>query len=396
MSGFKHGVEVLTVLQGARPIKTSATSVVGIIGTAPDADADKFPLNTPVAVFTAAANDALGASGTLPWSMQGFYDNGGGLAVIVRVEEGADEAATLANIVGVSADLTGVHAFKAADSLIKIPPRVLVATGWTHQRPGGNANPVAAALAGVAAALEAVYYVDAPNTTDAEAKTVADEVGDPRGRVAYPWALVFDTATSETVAQPISARMAGRRAQVDRDYGFWYSISNQPLAGITGVSLPIQHQPDNEGGQSNLLNAANVTTIIQNNGYKIWGNTGTGNEPLTAFQCVLRVQDVVTRATRDGYDWAVDKPQSAQLYLDVVDSQNAYLRSLTARGAILGGRAWFDEELNTKESLTAGRGYINFDLEPAAPMERLTFTAYRNPGYYQELIDEVTSATSAA
>lgn len=395
---FIHGVEVITVLQGSRPITTPRFSVSGIIGTAPDADPVLFPLNTPVRVLKQANKpiEGLGATGSLVSSIDGFYDNGGGVSVIVRVEEGADEAATLANVKGDAVTLTGVHAFKAAESLIQITPRILVATGWTHQRPGDAANPVAAELKGIAKTLRAVYYVDGPNTTDAAALAVANELGDPRARVIDPWVSVFDTETASTIIEPASARMAGRRVDLDNESGFWHSVSNQPVAGITGLARPIVHERSNPDGQTNLLNEGNVTTVIHNNGFRFWGNRGTGQEPLIAFQSVLRTYDAIDAAIERAFDWANDKPISSQLVLDVGDSINAYIRGLVSRGALLGGAVWFDTELNTKETLKAGRVYLNIDREAPAPLERLTLTVYNNDNYYDGLVDQIAAALNPA
>ena len=50
-TSFLHGVEVLEVSDGPRPITTVKTSVIGIVGTAPTADATLFPLNKPVLIM---------------------------------------------------------------------------------------------------------------------------------------------------------------------------------------------------------------------------------------------------------------------------------------------------------------------------------------------------------
>ncbi len=53
---------------------------------------------------------------------------------------------------------------------------------------------------------------------------------------------------------------------------------------------------------------------------------------------------------------------------------------------------WLDPELNTQTKLMAGKLYVNFDIEPPAPLEHLTFRAYRNGEYYEELIADVALA----
>ncbi|KAF0119459.1 MAG: tail sheath protein [Rhodospirillaceae bacterium] len=64
---FLHGVRVIEIDDGPRPIRSVETGVIGLIGTAPDADVTVFPLDTPVLVAGSRLKAAqLGAEGTLP------------------------------------------------------------------------------------------------------------------------------------------------------------------------------------------------------------------------------------------------------------------------------------------------------------------------------------------
>ncbi len=47
---FLHGVNVIEITSGARTVRTAKSSVIGVIGTAPEADEQKFPLNKPVLI----------------------------------------------------------------------------------------------------------------------------------------------------------------------------------------------------------------------------------------------------------------------------------------------------------------------------------------------------------
>ena len=72
---FLHGIQNVTVDDGARPITTVRSSTIGIIGTAPDADPLLFPLNRPVLIAgsrTLAAK--LGVEGTLPQAIDSIFD----------------------------------------------------------------------------------------------------------------------------------------------------------------------------------------------------------------------------------------------------------------------------------------------------------------------------------
>ncbi|MCJ8273354.1 MAG: phage tail protein, partial [Psychrosphaera sp.] len=192
MSDFLHGVEVIELDQGTRPIQTVKSSVIGLIGTAPDADAAKFPLNTPVLVAGRRSEAApLGATGTLPMAIDGIFDQVGAAVIVVRVEEvTGDEAATLTNVVGgvnpTSGDYEGMQAFLGAESVLGVSPRILVAPGFTHQRPLGNANPVVADLIGIAERLRAVILADGPNTNDADAIAYRGDFGSRRIYVIDP------------------------------------------------------------------------------------------------------------------------------------------------------------------------------------------------------------------
>ncbi len=388
---FLHGVQVVEILDGQRPIQTVRSSVIGIIGTAPAADVAKFPLNTPIALTGPRAAEGIGATGTLKDGLDAIYDQAGTIVVMIRVEEGADEAATIANVVGDATDFSGVHGFMAASSQVMLSPRIIVAPGFTHQRLNDAANPVVAELKGIAQKLRAVVFVDAPSTTDAAAITAAGEAGSDRIYVCDPFVLAFSTEAGENIAQPSSARFAGVQARVDNELGFWFSLSNKVINGITGIARPIGFNMSDPGTQSNILNAAKVGTIVFKDGFRTWGNRGTGAEPLTAFLCVRRTMDIIEDSIEDAFLWAVDKPFSAQLLLDIEESINSYIRRLTRLGATLGGTVWLDKELNTAATLKAGKLYIDADIEPPAPAEHITIRIHRNDGYYTELLDAIAA-----
>lgn len=118
-------------------------SILGIIGTAPDADEAKIPLNTAVAMRTsdAALRLALGSTGTLPQALSGISAQlanvGAARCVIVRVEHNADAKQVIANIVGSEATKTGVWQFLEAPEDLGWTPRLLIAPGYTSQTSNG-------------------------------------------------------------------------------------------------------------------------------------------------------------------------------------------------------------------------------------------------------------------
>ena len=83
---FLHGVEVIEIDDGIRPIQTVRSGVIGLIGTAPEANATEFPLNTPVLLAGTQRKAALlGDEGTLKDAIDAIFDQTGAMVVVIRV-----------------------------------------------------------------------------------------------------------------------------------------------------------------------------------------------------------------------------------------------------------------------------------------------------------------------
>ncbi|MCA8880395.1 MAG: phage tail sheath subtilisin-like domain-containing protein [Rhodobacteraceae bacterium] len=351
--------------------------------------AEPFPLDTPVLIAGSRTEAAgLGATGTLPAAIDAIFDQAGARIVVVRVAEGADAAGTLANVIGGidgSGNNTGLQAFLDARAKVKVRPRILIAPGFSEN------VAVVADLIGIADRLRAVVIADGPNTTDAEAITFRENFGSQRVMVVDPWVRVFDTLTQTETDQPPSARAAGVIVRTDHEKGFWWSPSNKVISGITGTSRAVSFALSDPLSRANLLNENEVTTIVQQDGWRLWGNRSTTADPLWAFLAVRRTADVIEDSIEAAQLWAMDRPFSGQLLKDIRDSVQEFLRGMVARGAILGGRVWLDPELNTQVTMKAGQLFVNYDFEPPAPLERLTFNAYRNGDYYSDLIAQAAA-----
>ncbi|WP_047308778.1 phage tail sheath C-terminal domain-containing protein [Rhodopseudomonas palustris] len=141
LTDFLHGVETVVVDRGPRPIQTVRSSVIGLIGTAPEANDVAFPLNKPVLVNRRQAAAMIGSTGTIPQAIDAIYDQGGALIVVVRVEHDDDENEQMSKIIGgvdaVTGDFSGIHVFRAAEAECGVSPMILIAPGFTHQRPIG-------------------------------------------------------------------------------------------------------------------------------------------------------------------------------------------------------------------------------------------------------------------
>lgn len=467
---FLHGIETTEVDDGTHAITTVKSSVIGVIGTAPDANATAFPLNTPVLLAGSQSKaNKLGDAGTLKDAVAAIYDSIGATVVVIRVAEGTTTAETLSNLVGDSSAKTGVWAFLDAKSELSVVPRILVAPGYTGLRPtgvlsydvtdggedytkatvtvsggggtgataaavvtdgavssiivdvagfgytatpavtiegdgtgaaatasvGACANPVVSALLSVAKRLRAIVVADGPNTTNKAAVAYRNDWDAARLYIVDPYVLVWSDDADANVAQPASARVAGAIALRDKEKGFWWSPSNQVLVGATGVARNVSFGLTDANSEANYLNENEVTTIVYCDGYRLWGNRTTSSDDQWAFLSVRRTADMIYESIEAAMLWAMDRPFSVQLLLDIQGTINAYLRALVTRGALLGGTAWIDPELNTSSQLQQGILTVDFDIEPPAPLEHLIFRAHRNVNYYDDLIETVVAATAS-
>lgn len=381
---FLHGIEHIDIDDGSRAISTVKSSVIGLIGTAPDADAEKFPLNTPVLIAGRRKDAAgLGTAGTLPAAIDGIFDQCAPMIVLIRTEKGETEADTISNIIGGTLDATGanlgIQAFLDARSVVKVRPRILVAPGYSHNLA------VATEMVAIAERMKAICVFDGPNTTNTDAISYRENFGSGRAYVVDPWVTVWDTAQSKDITQPASARVAGVIAKMDNDKGFWWSPSNQIINGITGTSRAIDFELGDANCAANYLNESGVATIIHEDGYRLWGNRSCSDDSKFAFLCVRRTADMVAESLLYAHLWAVDRGITKTYVEDVKEGVNRYMRHLKKIGAILGGKCWVDPELNSADQIKQGIVYWDYDFTPVYPAEHLVFRAHIVDDYVNEI-----------
>jgi phage tail sheath protein FI len=400
---FLHGVEVIEINDGARPIQTVKSSVIGLVGTAPQG-----PVNTPTlilgsrakAVEIFGANDDTNKDYTIPKALDGIFDQAGAMVVVINVADPSNPAhlttgsldpanITSADVVGgvdgTTGQYKGVHALLAANSALGVTPRILIAPGFTHDMPSGNANPVVSELLGIAENLRAVIIADLPNTNDTDAIDYVGDFGSARVYPIYPWVKVLDSLGA-IVEEPASSRVAGLIVKSDNERGFWWSPSNLVINGIVGISKPIDFVLGDVNSKANYLNENNIATIIQESGFRLWGNRTLSADPKWAFLQARRTADMINDSLLKAHLWAVDRNITKTYIEDVLEGVNNYLRHLKSIGAIIGGTAFADPELNTPDQIAQGKVSFDFDFTPPYPAEHITFRSKMTDDYLNEIV----------
>lgn len=368
---YHHGVRVVEVNEGTRPIRVINTSIIGLVATASDADADFFPLDTPVLCTNLqSASGKAGTNGTLAKSLDAISDQTNTLAVVVRVAPGATEAETNSNIIGsvtAGGQYKGMKALLAAEAKVGVKPRILGV-------PGLDTLPVATELAGIAQSLRAFAYVSAHGcATKEEAVAYRENFGQREVMVIWPDFVGWDTAANAAAAFPAVARALGLRAKLDNEIGWHKTLSNMPVNGVTGISKDVWWDLQDPSTDAGYLNAAEVTTLIRREGFRFWGSRTCSADPLFAFENYTRTAQVLADTMADAHFWAVDLPMNPSLVKDIIEGINAKFRELKALGYIIDGQAWYNPEVNTKEVLKSGKLYIDYDYTPVPPLENLLF-----------------------
>ncbi len=366
---YHHGVRVLEINEGTRPIRTVSTAVVGMVCTASDADAVKFPLNKPVLLTDVlTASGSAGELGTLARSLDAIADQASPVTVVVRVEEGADEAATTSNIIGgvsPTGEYLGMKALLAAEAQLGVKPRILGV-------PGLDSLPVTTELVSIAEKLRGFAYANAYGCeTVSEALAYRAGFGARELMLIWPDFVSWDTTANANAPASAIARALGLRAKLDEQVGWHKTLSNVPVNGVSGLSKDIYFDLQNPATDAGLLNADEVTTLIRRDGFRFWGSRTCSADPLFAFENYTRTAQVLADTMAEGHFWAVDKPMHASLVRDIVEGINAKFRELKRGGYIIDGQCWFDEAANDKDTLKAGKLFLDYDYTPVPPLENL-------------------------
>lgn len=371
---YHHGVRVIEINTGIRPIRTVATAVIGAVCIAADADNTVFPLDKPVLLTDVRGAIAkAGTSGTLAKTLQAIVDQCDPLAIIVRVAEGAGadaeaiEADQNSKVIGGNAGgvYTGMQALLAAQAQLGVKPRILGA-------PGLDTQAVTEAFITVAQKLRGFVYAYAHGCADVSAAALyRDEFGARELMLLWPDFVAWNTSTSTSDPAFAVARALGLRARIDEETGWHKTLSNIAVNGVTGLSKDVYWDLQDPATDAGVLNAADVTTLVKANGYRFWGSRTCSDDPLFAFESATRTAQVLADSIADAMLWAVDKPMHPSLIRDIIETINAKFRELKALGYIIDGSAWYDETVNSSATLADGKLYIDYDYTPVPPLENL-------------------------
>jgi phage tail sheath protein FI len=406
MSDPTFGISITRIDNEPRPPVFSDMSVVGIVGTAPDADAEVFPADTPVFMYSDDATKltALGASGTLRDAIILINSQLGEFqvaakVVVVRVEDGVDTDATIGNIIG-DGIATGLSALVTAGPELGVIPRLICAPGFTSQRAAGEANAVCAALPAICAKLLAHAVVDGPATTEQDAIDWRETLSSDRLIPVDPAVKVLDNGV--TVVQPLSPAVIGIGVRRDHEKQGrpFHSWANQPVQGIVGPSRPINFSLTDGATEGQRLLAANIGVLLRGEmgvesaigqgGFIFVGTDNAGEDDLWRFYNVTRGRDFIHLMLLRTLRFYLGRFNiTGQTIQAILNTMETALRNLKADGDILGFEIKFLRDQNSPEELRQGRFTVNFAAEEAPVLRYLGVQSARYRPALDALLDDL-------
>jgi phage tail sheath protein FI len=380
MSGFFHGVTTTLVDTGARTISLPSSSVIGLCDTfTPGVLGGGTALAGELKLITSEreAIAAFGPDSAITKAAQAIYVRAKAVIVAVGVPKLEDAALQTSAIIGgvlAGGQRTGLQALLDGKSKHNAQPKLLIAPGHS------STQAVATAMDALAGKLRAIAILDGPNTTDEAALAYALEFGSKRLFMVDPGVQFWDSILSATVDAPGSAWVAGLFAWTDANYGYWASPSNKEFVGITGTTRPIEYLDGDETCRANLLNNANIATIIRDGGYRLWGNRTLSSDPKWSFVTRVRTCDILMDAIQAGHKWAVDRSITKTYVADVTEGLQAFMRDQKNAGAVINFEVYADREKNTASQIEQGKVYWRIRFTDVPPAE--------NPNFLIEVTNE--------
>ncbi len=416
MTTVFHGISVLEDNSGPKPIKVSGTSVIGIIGTADQADVQKWPVNKPFLITKHPdefkGNETLGDTGSLVSGLRAIFDTCPTFVVAIRVKSESDVA-------------SAVPLFEKAGSIAKMVPRILCTNGHTKKVAAQSLNslideaddevserlseeskniladPVALAFSNTAEKIRAIVVCDIPvgdSDSDTAGHTLANVddffTGISNKRIYPVWGgtlpmnppAVSQSKTAVSVAT--SAVVAATICKNDIQRAWSRSPSNMAIKSILGVNYPVSFSLTDPTSEADQLNKKGVACIINYRGeFRLWGNCGLGIHTDTEWQFIniVRTYDIMLDSLLESSMWAMDRGIRSTYVEDVAISQNIFYSRLKREGHITDAECIPGVAETTEDAVRAGDVFWKINWCGVYPANRLNFTTKMETAYLKDI-----------
>ena len=251
---------------------------------------------------------------------------------------------------------------------------------------------VRGAMEVVAGKLKAIAYAAAPKGTTL---SKALEGRGPLGNINFQTSsdrvqLFFPYVTGLLGLESLATHAAGLRMKTDVEQGYWFSISNRELLGVTGVEIGLTARADDPQSETNRLNEKGITTVFNSygTGYRMWGNRLACFPTVSHiknFEVAQRTGDVIDESIRRFELQYIDRPIDDALIDSLLGSIRTYLGTLQS---IVGYSVDFDYDYDLVDALSKGQVPINYEYTPKLPAERISNASVMTRKYLANLVSQ--------
>ncbi|MFV2030822.1 phage tail sheath family protein, partial [Neisseria sp. S1] len=247
----------------------------------------------------------------------------------------------------------------------------------------------AAAMITLADKLGAIAYINAPQGTSL---SKALEGRGPSGAINFNTSsdraqLFFPHVLGQLGVESLATHAAGLRMKTDVENGYWFSISNRKLLGVTGVEIGLTARADDPQSETNRLNEKGITTVFNSygTGYRMWGNRLACFPTVSHiknFETAQRTGDLIDESIRRAELQYIDRPIDDALLDSLVETVRTYLGTLRS---IVGFNVGLDYDYDLADAFSKGQVPIVYDYTPKLPAERITNTSVMTRKYLVNL-----------
>ena len=377
-----HGVTANEYTHGARAVSDIASNIIGLVATSEDADAKTFPLDTPI--FATSVGSLLGkagSKGTLGKSLDAIYDQADAQIVVVRVASSAKPAEQKAAII------KGAKILRQAPVRTGFKPKIIGA-------PELDDADVTAELCVAANTLGGFVYASAGGADEIPAVQTYRQGFGQNNLMLIDNEFMTAGANGTPQTAATIARILGARAMLDEKIGPHKSISNTEIQGVSAIKSPRSFGLLDINSDANTLNNLDVTTLIREKGFRVWGNRTCSADPIWAFEPTVRVASIIKETIAESFLWAMDKPMHPSLMIDIINTINAKLAEKVYKGWLLGAQVFIDQKKIEKERVSNGIFAFDYEFTVAPPLENIELNQHVSDRFIVNLTDRVIEFAS--
>ena len=211
----------------------------------------------------------------------------------------------------------------------------------------------------------------------------------PQTRPIFPWMKYPDAFAGADITYPFAAFLAGMYVANDLNVGFWQSVSNQEIPGVSGVGVEITTGYSDPNSEANLLNGAGILCYNKafGEGFKTWGNRNASfpsDNTVMTFDIVYRTDGMVSDAMETAARKYNDRNITASL-IDIIKQEGqSFIMELIGQGALLPGSSiTYDKTKNSPAALAAGQITFTRRYMVSTPAEIIEFLDDLDISLYQ-------------